>query len=510
MAQSPVNSIQTSNDHRRDENPSHHTQSMKGVTATAICAGAALSCVAIMYRSKLWAFVPVSLDVAAFRLKYRLRDLLEVTLGSKTAIRSLPGRNVSAEWLEDMFIDSGILPTDRSIKVTAIQSDQDGLAFGYVGEMSRLNVSYSYENENNENLQLPQRLVMKQHFPAPGTRWLTKLGSSYREATFYAHCDSLLGSSGNAGEIFHIPRIYYSAADPRTGECCVIMEDLSINAFRASEALGNQFHAPARDSNDWEVLDLACVMAADFHGRFWRDESLKKESWLKCTDWVAGYNSGNFRSAHENMRMKWEDIKRERVYHKVHWSPVVVRCIDDLYARSSWAQSSKEWKNRPFTLAHGDFHASNMMVRKLDSNQRLNFSHNHVPEGEAYFVDWSEVGLSDGITDIAQFLVSNAPIEKRREEEKRLVSLYWHALIASGRVQSSEYSLETCWKLYRMGGVERWTQLLIILAWMASLPGSKLTDESIQWFHDQVLAFLDDHYHGDVAAECCFMTTYVL
>ena len=61
-----------------------------------------------------------------------------------------------------------------------------------------------------------------------------------------------------------------------------------------------------------------------------------------------------------------------------------------------------------------------------------------------------------------------------------------------------------------MGGVERWTQLLIILAWMASLPGSKLTDESIQWFHDQVLAFLDDHYHGDVAAECCFMTTYVL
>jgi aminoglycoside phosphotransferase (APT) family kinase protein len=154
------------------------------------------------------------------------------------------------------------------------------------------------------------------------------------------------------------------------------------------------------------------------------------------------------------------------------WSRKLISIIDKSFAYSTWPNFQKEFANStPFTLCHGDFHAANM-INKQDNTIIL--------------LDWSEVGIWSPMTDIGQLFISDIKPNVRRSNEVQLIKHYWHQLIQNG-VSAGEYPFEECWKSYESSPIERWI-------WMfAYLSGLDLPAKAIQYFHDQLLSFIEDH-----------------
>jgi hypothetical protein len=111
-------------------------------------------------------------------------------------------------------------------------------------------------------------------------------------------------------------------------------------------------------------------------------------------------------------------------------------------------------------------------------------------------------------------VISHVSIEVRREHEKRLLQVYYEELIRllklirQKEVSSESFSplpsFEDCWDRYKSGGVERFIQLLIILA------SFNLPVPALQWFERQVSAFVIDHADSCRQQPITFKTAYSL
>jgi len=88
-------------------------------------------------------------------------------------------------------------------------------------------------------------------------------------------------------------------------------------------------------------------------------------------------------------------------------------------------------------------------------------------------------------TDLAQTLISDVRQEIFLKHAEELVKFYWTRLIQLG-VSEADYPWKNCWSAFCRGGPERWLWFFIIMASMPALP-----DKAIQYFHDQVLAFIE-------------------
>jgi hypothetical protein len=97
-----------------------------------------------------------------------------------------------------------------------------------------------------------------------------------------------------------------------------------------------------------------------------------------------------------------------------------------------------------------------------------------------------QVGPWEPTTDLAQMIISDVKPELFKAHSKHLVRLYWDHLVKHG-VPESSYPFEACWRSFCRGGVERWIWLFTVLASMSLPP------KAIQYFHDQLLAFIDAH-----------------
>ena len=79
--------------------------------------------------------------------------------------------------------------------------------------------------------------------------------------------------------------------------------------------------------------------------------------------------------------------------------------------------------------------------------------------------------------------------DDRRAIEHKIVEAYY-AELTSGKYENgpkdSEFTYEICWNQYIHGGAERWIWLLVFLATICP-------DNMNQYFHDQLLAFINDH-----------------
>jgi hypothetical protein len=157
----------------------------------------------------------------------------------------------------------------------------------------------------------------------------------------------------------------------------------------------------------------------------------------------------------------------------------LVSLIEKSFKESSWETMQahlKDHKQNPFTLTHGDYHASNMFLYR-DENSTAD---------KPIWFDWSEVGLWEPMTDLGQMLISDIPRAITKEHSKELVRAYWNTLISSG-VSEAEYPWKNCWNAFCRGGAERWCW---IFCFLADFP---LPPTAIQYFHDQLLGFIQDH-----------------
>ena len=92
------------------------------------------------------------------------------------------------------------------------------------------------------------------------------------------------------------------------------------------------------------------------------------------------------------------------------------------------------------------------------------------------------------MADLAQALISDVRKEVYSGRTKQAVLAYWHVLQDNG---VTDYAFEQCWDDFCRSGPERWIFLFTVLADMG-LPSS-----AVQYFHDQLLDFIEEHQPQD-------------
>lgn len=389
---------------------------------------------------------------------------------------------ISPVWLTRRLRACGVL-TDDTLHVTnvAIQPLQENRGLG--GCMSRLVLTFNRDPSELPST-VPQTLIWKRMPYYSVRQRVTGIScEAFREAFFYRHFSNKL--SGR----FTLPRVFYAHASAFSGECNMLLEDLApgVRTTPVNYLFGNQIwgmdpkmilhpRAPA------EMLRDMFVAAAELHAAFWCNFAVvKQHPWMKGAAWFHGARRGAWSLALKTARNSWEAEKLRIAAGngKLNWSPKLVSIIDKSYAASSWSTLQQFARTTVFTLTHGDFHAANMMY-----GNGMDVGQNQQPH--LYLLDWSEFGVWEPTTDLAQTMISDVNPAVWREHGKDLLRAYWEKLVEGG-VDATSYTFEQCCASYERGGVERWIWILSV---MVAMP---LPPAALQFFHDKLLAFIEDH-----------------
>lgn len=225
-----------------------------------------------------------------------------------------------------------------------------------------------------------------------------------------------------------------------------------------------------------DLVRVSFTAAAHLHASFWR---FKPEPWLRTSSWVPTIESKlgihQFLQLTKLFQDSWAQNKTmmENNKSKVQWDPLVIKALDASMKKISVKQYKEENAKRPWTLVHGDFHPSNIFVRLQNADPSI------------VYVDFEMVGLGSGPQELGQYMISHCEPKLRKSIERKAVESYYKELCAANpRV---DMSWDLCWSEYVNGGIGRWLWFLPILATM-------LDAEVMQYFHDQVKCFLQDHF----------------
>lgn len=291
-----------------------------------------------------------------------------------------------------------------------------------------------------------------------------------REGLFYKHV------AGQLGEL--VPKVVYAHGDMVTGHKCVIMEDLSDyvdsgalfgpgnpnNWKRTLSTYEERAGHPKVDT----VVSITFRAYARVHAKYWRSQELLEKHWLRGALWVSGKSQDSWAASQEYARSQWEIGKAGRARSLFH--PLVFEALEKAVQGISWdAQVQRLNAGSSWTLVHGDCWPGNVMWHR---------------SGHVKLVDWEMCGIGSAAQDLGQYVISNMEPSARRECEHRVVREYYDELVAAG---VENYSFEECWREYQVGGTERWLWFLCYFA------GTDAMFEWTRFFHDQVLAFMQDH-----------------
>jgi len=271
-----------------------------------------------------------------------------------------------------------------------------------------------------------------------------------------------------------LPRIY-AAKQSLFGDVAIAMEDLTA---RGGERLGlylfNQcdIWGPAAAARMHQVPPQAVLQSlfehvAHVHRRFWNDASLKSVRWLKCVEWTHGRGRATWEANLAFTKKAWVHATHVRTQLDAD----LVRRIDASLQASTWEAFQSSAAREPFSLAHGDFHAGNIML----------------VEGKSFAVlDWSEVHVGNPVHDLGQLLISDVTPVFVKRHAKALVQAYHRAL------DVDDVTADECWRWVLDGGGGRWVQLFCLLASMDAVP-----DKAVAYFGKNLLAWMhvaDDEF----------------
>lgn len=421
------------------------------------------------------------LDAALFALHC---FLLKIYLSARKLVIQLlgwedrfffPGNtHVSAPWLDSVLKHHGVLKRDNSV-VDVICEDLSGNR-GLCGSMTVLRVTYAHQD-----VQLPDSFVVKTTTSSKSTtaQLICRMFSgTCREGKLYSTFKS---------KIDNLPLVFYESHNFFTGELVVVMENLVGKSVPVNFYFGNQIwgmKALEHPIEPQRVMLGIYLAVADIHARYWRDPALLQATWMKSSLWYQGKNRFRWERSLQSGASAWKRVAATiGEGQAVKWQPRLVELLNASFEHTSWdgLQAHLHDPTVPFTLTHGDFHASNMLMRAGSSESSDSLQQRLV------LVDWSEVGPWEPCADLGQTMVSDVKPAVRREHEAALVRAYWERLCAGG-VSATDFPFEQCWESYGRASIERWLYLLVL---MATFPGIPPT--AVQFFHDQVWAFVEDH-----------------
>ncbi|KYQ92227.1 hypothetical protein DLAC_07074 [Tieghemostelium lacteum] len=396
---------------------------------------------------------------------------------------------VDQGWLESVF--------NRKIRKYELES----MAGGIIGGQNIVKLDIQFQGDSNDKWNHYIIKTCKENYDAIKTAIGFGMG---REGIFYS-----LNKGTNKSVQYHLPQIYYATGSAYYGNYLIIMDNLSGDFVSGSKLLGNQCWGPVNDipSSFIDSLDRYHLIKniyetiAKLHANHWRDFKLLDIPYLKNRDILSGG---------QNARVPWEASLRsldtlwksqaKKVFlsigdDKLEHSDQLIQLMEKMLSESTFESFQSKFNiqniETGFTMTHGDFHAANLLIST--KNPLSNF----------HLIDWSEVGIFCPFTDIAQFCISNIPIDFRREHEESLFKCYYEALVSNNtKIDRDIFTLQKCYNRYKVGGIERWLQFITMMA-------PALPENANIFFHNQVSTFIHDHYNDSIKSDLStFYTSY--
>lgn len=227
-----------------------------------------------------------------------------------------------------------------------------------------------------------------------------------------------------------IARMFGAVENPAEKTVAFVFEDLG-------ELPAGQKYARV----DLQVAKLTLDFMGTYHARYWDDEELGRQPWIRDADWSFLFNQDPLDST-----IGWQVIRDDDRFEK---SGGLVVAGEYLGPRLNDLRVAL--RSRPNTLTHNDFHQGNVLLRQS-------------PTGPTpVIIDWQLPAFAGGTNDLAKFMMTAVPFEILAENEHALVAHYVDVLKANG---VTDYSVDECWRDYRraqvmvfgnyaIGGIER-------------------------------------------------------
>lgn len=301
---------------------------------------------------------------------------------------------LSTEWLTERLRSTGDIGDDR---VTRFSSTPVGEGIGMLGILVRVALEYDRENSGG-----PSSLVAKFATPVASNRAVAMAYRLYeREVGFYREIAPTIDASA--------PKCYAAEVDPETGDCVLLLEDLS------GMTTGDQVAGCTAES-----AELIIDAVVPLHAKFWghpEDLTVKSVPRIDSEAQSAGITAGCEAGWDPCMSQFGHVVADEIKASRNRFLPAVPE-IHRMIGR------------RVQTLIHGDVRLDNLM-----------FDESHI-----VLLDWA-LSISTGLQDVAYLLSQNVTTDERRAHETELLEHYQQRLAEHG----VEYPLDKCWEDYRVG-----------------------------------------------------------
>jgi aminoglycoside/choline kinase family phosphotransferase len=306
---------------------------------------------------------------------------------------------LSSEWLTAALRSGG----GTNARVASFEYEPIAAGVGFLGKLGRLRLRYAGEGEG-----LPRTLVVKQPTEDAKSRQLAAMFRFYeREVSFYREVGSTAG--------IRTPTVHFAAADPKSGDFVLLMEDL------APARVGDQLAGcSAKDARS------AIGALARCHALWWQNPRLEALAWLPAT------NDPINHFAQFAYQACWEQFVQ---FVGETMTPALRRAGEAL--ATNVIRMLDGFVERPMTLLHGDYRADNLF-----------FGGDGQDAPSLAAVDWQVTNRGAGAFDLAYFLSGNVTTEVRRSIETDLLKHYTDILRENG---ARGYGFEQCLEDYRFG-----------------------------------------------------------
>lgn len=307
---------------------------------------------------------------------------------------------ITSGWLNDVLDDD----VRGGAKVTAVETELIGEGVGFLGEVTRLTLTYDEPAPTSVTSMISKVPTANEGFRAMGLM----LGLYQKEYGFYQDVAPQIDVP--------IPACYVNRAE---GEAnfLLLLEDLA--PMRAGNQLASCTKAEA---------ELVLAAAAQLHARWWEDPALDELAWLPAPgDAYFELLEGAYHGALDKFHSDFG-----------HLAGPEIEQLADQAASNYKGMVDKGVGKRPHTLIHGDFRLDNMMFG--DGPGQPPFA----------LLDWQMPFKANPLWDVVYFLGGNFSQEWREENQEELLAGYHRALLAGG---VENYSFEQCWQDYRAAGL---------------------------------------------------------
>lgn len=337
---------------------------------------------------------------------------------------------LTAEWLTAALRESGAI---KGAVVKRVSTESLGRGSGLIGRIERLRPVYAAKET-----EAPRSIVAKFHSPDPD--WRRRVaGLNLLEIRFYEEVADRRD--------LPTPIRYYSAIEPASGECILLLEDL----------------APARSVDtlagcDFEDAELVVRSIANFHARWWNSPELGGFSWLKPLhrSAVAGYVEAIIAESSSRLFDGAQDL--------------VARLKRDF--RLVMAMAARP----PLTIVHNDLAVKNLLFGTAQGD-------------DLAFFDFQVVCAARGAIDVAHFLGSSVTVPLRRSIEFDLLKTYHSVLRERG---IDDYEFDECVRDYRTGLLCNLVYLLAAMGYgVHGRGGAQAVEEALFERYSTAIADLD-------------------